>query len=224
MSSIPTPAAFSRSLSSARAFDCLQAILLLSPQIPLMFQGDEFGDCNSFCFFTDFDGELGAAVSRGRKAEFAKFSAFEDPHAQEVFPDPNAESTFLTSRLDWSLKERPVNRRRLQVTQELLEARRDHVVPLLADAPGGAGKALVDGRAMVVSWELAPGLFYHCFANLDDTPWEIGEDFDPRRLEGATEVFANHRGMFDDLRDGRMRGYGVAFMLGRHDVIEGLAE
>mgnify|MGYP001955876108 CR=1 FL=1 len=213
-----------RSLSSARAFDCLQALLLLGPQIPLMFQGDEFGDCHSFCFFTDFDGELGAAVSRGRKAEFAKFSAFEDPHAQEVFPDPNAESTFLTSRLEWSLKERPVNRRRLQVTQELLAARRDHLFPLLADAPGGTGKALVDGRAMIVSWELAPGRFYHCFANLDDAPWDIGEDFDPGLLEGATEVFANHGGTFDDLRDGRMRGFSVGFMLGRHDVIEGLAE
>ena len=122
------------------------------------------------------------------------------------------------------MTERPVNRRRLQVTQELLEARRDHLMPLLADAPGGVGKALVDGRAMIVSWELAPGRFYHCFANLDDDPWEIGEDFDPRLLDGSTEVFSNHGKTFEELRGGRMRGYSVAFMLGRHDVIEGLAE
>lgn len=213
-----------RSLSSARAFDCLQAILLLSPQIPLMFQGDEFGDCNSFCFFTDFDGELGAAVSRGRKAEFAHFSAFEDPSAQEVFPDPNDYSTFTTSRLDWSLLDRPVNRRRLQVNSELLSLRREVLFPLLAQAPGDCGQAVVDGRAFIVSWQLAPGQFYHLFANLEDAEWEIGDDFDGPLLDDATEVFSNHAHTVEELKEGRMRGYSVAFILTGRDLTEGLSE
>ena len=209
-----------RSLASARLHDCLHAILLLSPQIPLIFQGDEFGDCNSFCFFTDFDGELGQAVSKGRKAEFRNFAAFEDPRAQEVFPDPNDPQTFESSKIDWQLLPRPVNRRRLQVTQELLEARREKLMPLLADAPGDCGFALIDGLAFAVSWELAEGRIYTLFANLSDEAWEIEDGILNGGVETAELVFQSHRGTRDELSKGVLPGMSVAFLLSDEHLVE----
>ncbi|MFD2238374.1 malto-oligosyltrehalose trehalohydrolase [Aureimonas populi] len=209
-----------RTLSSARAHDCLHAILLLSPQIPLIFQGDEFGDCHSFCFFTDFHGELGLAVSKGRKEEFSHFAAFEDSRAQAVFPDPNDPMTFEASKVDWSQVIRPVNRRRLQVTQELLQARRDHLVPLLAGAPGECGSALVDGRAFVVAWKLAPGRVYHLFANLSDASWEIEDGVLSPAVAGAREVFSNHIYTFEELGTGVMSGYSVSFVMADDYLVE----
>ncbi|MBB3938303.1 malto-oligosyltrehalose trehalohydrolase [Aureimonas phyllosphaerae] len=211
-----------RSLSSARIYDCVQAILLLSPQIPLMFQGDEFGDCNSFCFFTDFDGELASAVSLGRRKEFRKFAAFEDEEAAEVFPDPNSERTFEISRIDWDLVTRPIQRRRLQVTTKLLKQRQDVLMPLLDGARGGCGKSLVDGLGFVVSWELQPGRVYHLFANLSDEAWTIPEGLDTARLSGAEIVYANHKQSHEELSAGRVPPMTVVFALADGQLFGGV--
>ncbi|WP_185983846.1 malto-oligosyltrehalose trehalohydrolase [Aureimonas mangrovi] len=209
-----------RSLASARAHDCLVPILLLSPQIPLMFQGDEFGDCNSFCFFTDFHGELGEAVSKGRKEEFSHFAAFQDSRARAVFPDPNDPATFQTSRIDWTQLARPVNKRRLQVTQELLAARAEHLFPLLEHAPGDCGSALVDGRAFAVAWKLAPGKVWHLFANLSDDPWEIENGLLSPAIAAASEIFANHVHNFAELQKGVVPGYSVCFLMADDYLVE----
>ncbi len=194
-----------RSLASARIYDCVQSILLLSPQIPLMFQGDEFGDCNSFCFFTDFDGELASAVSLGRRKEFRKFAAFEDEEAAEVFPDPNSERTFEISRIDWDLVTRPIQRRRMQVTTKLLKQRHDILMPLLDGAQGGCGRFHVDGLAFVVSWELQPGRVYHLFANLADEAWTLPEGLEAAKVGQAEIVYTNHKSAPEKLGEGRLR-------------------
>ncbi len=51
-------------------------MLLLSPHIPLLFMGEEFGETRPFLFFTDFHGDLAEAVREGRRSEFAGFAAF----------------------------------------------------------------------------------------------------------------------------------------------------
>jgi malto-oligosyltrehalose trehalohydrolase len=202
-----------RFLASARAFDCLQAIHLLSPNIPLMFQGDEFGDTTPFCYFTDFHGELGSAVSQGRKLEFSSFSAFEDPQAAEVFPDPNDESTFDVSRLDWSLLKLPTHKRCYQVTRNLLRIRRDVLMPLLADIPGGGGAWMVDGRRFAVAWPLADGRVYQLFANLTDASWEIGGALDISAVAMSEPVYSNHKQAPEDLKSGTVAAYTAVFVL-----------
>ncbi len=73
------------------------ALVLLSPFIPMLFQGEEWGAATPFLYFTDHqEPELGEAVRRGRQEEFAAFDW--DP---EAIPDPQAEGTFARSRLDW---------------------------------------------------------------------------------------------------------------------------
>ncbi|HEY4593575.1 MAG TPA: DUF3459 domain-containing protein, partial [Thermoanaerobaculia bacterium] len=72
------------------------AVLLLSPYVPLLFMGEEYGETNPFLYFVSHgDADLIQAVREGRRREFAAFG-----WAGEV-PDPQSESTFADSRLDW---------------------------------------------------------------------------------------------------------------------------
>src|SRR5262249_6634240 len=71
------------------------ACLLFAPQTPLLFMGEEYGERRPFRFFTDhLDPAVAEAAREGRKRDFARFSSF---HAS--VPDPQAEDTFLASKL-----------------------------------------------------------------------------------------------------------------------------
>jgi len=73
------------------------AALLLAPQIPLLFMGEEYGEQRPFRFFTDHTDPLIADATReGRRREFAQFAAF----AGEDIPDPQDVRTFEDSKLD----------------------------------------------------------------------------------------------------------------------------
>src|SRR3970040_484127 len=61
--------------------------------------GEEWGCRQPFLYFCDYEGELGAAVRDGRRGEFARFAAFQDPAARERIPAPLAGGTFRQSVL-----------------------------------------------------------------------------------------------------------------------------
>ncbi|MDB4951507.1 MAG: malto-oligosyltrehalose trehalohydrolase [Gemmatimonadetes bacterium] len=100
------------------------ALLLLSPYTPLLWMGQEWDASAPFLFFTDHPEELGHAVTEGRRREFAKFAAFSDPAARERIPDPQAEETFLRSKLDWDERMRQPHLGVLTLYRELLALRR----------------------------------------------------------------------------------------------------
>jgi malto-oligosyltrehalose trehalohydrolase len=85
-------------LADARALEAATALLLLCPQIPLLFMGEEFGSVSPFFFFTDHNQELAKAVREGRRKEFAAFSQFSDPNILSQLSDPNAFETFARSK------------------------------------------------------------------------------------------------------------------------------
>ena len=73
-------------------------LLLTSPFVPMLFQGEEWGATTPWQYFTDFaDAALGRAVTEGRRSEFSYFGWSPDD-----VPDPQDRSTFERSRLDWS--------------------------------------------------------------------------------------------------------------------------
>ena len=102
------------------------ALLLLSPGTPLLFMGDEFAATTPFLFFTDHQGELGEQVAAGRRAEFKDFWADRNP--QQHLSEPQAEETFLRSKLDLSERELPPHDGILRLFQELLRLRREDPV------------------------------------------------------------------------------------------------
>jgi maltooligosyltrehalose trehalohydrolase len=93
------------------------ALLLLAPETPLLFMGQEYDEKNPFLFFTSFgDPALQKAVGEGRRKEFAQFG-FEDT------PDPEDPQTFGRSKLSWQ----PENEM-WKWYQRLLELRREYIV------------------------------------------------------------------------------------------------
>jgi maltooligosyltrehalose trehalohydrolase len=96
------------------------ALVLTSPFVPLLFQGEEWGASSPFLYFTDHqDPELGEAVRAGRRRELSAFG-----RASERVPDPQDEESFLRSRLDWRERERPPHAGTLAWYRELLRLRR----------------------------------------------------------------------------------------------------
>ncbi|MBC8130733.1 MAG: malto-oligosyltrehalose trehalohydrolase [Rhizobiaceae bacterium] len=212
-------------LASRRAVECLQAILLLSPQIPLIFMGEEFGDTHPFCFFTDFGGELGEAIREGRRKEFKKFAAFQGEEQRQLIPDPNLETTFRYSTIDWTMKDRPTYRRRLFMVRKLLTLRRERIMPLLTEIPPHCGSFEVsDTRAFVVSWTLRGGRVLKLFANLDDEPWTVPEGVTRTELTSGELIFSHQRDAALDLSQGVLPGPSVVFRLSDMLQIEDLSD
>jgi maltooligosyltrehalose trehalohydrolase len=161
-------------LAEPEAIEALTAILLLGPQTPLLFMGEEWGETRPFLFFTDFQGELAQNVREGRRNEFRKWRVFADPKARARIPDPNALSTFEASKLDWSETARSPHRERLAHVTRLLEIRRGAIVPLIAGISGHAGTVLAaDANGLGVAWRLGDGGSLTMFANLSDTDWSV---------------------------------------------------
>ena len=139
------------------------ALLLLGPQIPLLFMGDETGSTSPFLFFTDFHDELADAVREGRRKEFAKFAAFADPEARKAIPDPNALATFERSRVEAG----PDAQRWRQLYRDLLAIRHREIVPRL-DGAMPMGADTVGGGAVVARWRMADDAVLTIALNLGD--------------------------------------------------------
>ena len=138
-------------LASAEAVDAALTLLLLSPHVPLLFMGDEWGATAPFAFFCDFPEPLATAVREGRRKEFASFAAFQDAGARERIPDPLAPETFNACRLDWTQLDGAEGQRRCALVRRLLSLRREHIVPWLEGVREG-GRWATHGDAFSVRW------------------------------------------------------------------------
>jgi malto-oligosyltrehalose trehalohydrolase len=152
----------------AAAVRAIAAISLLLPQIPLLFMGQEWSAEQTFPFFCDFSGDLAAAVSEGRRAEFARFPEFADPAARAKIPDPEADSTFAAAKLDWSATNRAPHAETLEWYRRILSARSTAIAPLIpALAQAGRYEVLAPG-AVIVRWATENGLLLELIANLGE--------------------------------------------------------
>jgi maltooligosyltrehalose trehalohydrolase len=95
------------------------ATVLLSPFLPLLFMGEEYGETAPFPYFTSHsDPQLAENVRRGRREEFAAFGWTGE------LPDPQAEETFLRSKLNHALQNRDRHRTLRHYYAELIHLRR----------------------------------------------------------------------------------------------------
>jgi malto-oligosyltrehalose trehalohydrolase len=175
-------------LASPEAVRAAAAIYLLSPQIPMLFMGEEWAAEEPFLFFCDFEEDLAPLVTEGRRAEFASFPEFDDPETRERIPDPNHGETFEKSVLDWDGAGE--HRNWLEFYRELLRLRREEISPRLRNLPGGeTAYRLVGDRGVRVQWTLGDGLLT-LMANLDEEPQAGFEQATGKLLyatDGATE-------------------------------------
>jgi maltooligosyltrehalose trehalohydrolase len=138
--------------------EALVAMLLLAPQVPLLFMGEEWGTRRPFTFFCDFRGDLAKAVREGRRKEFAAFPQFTEPGAIEHIPDPNAPGTMSSAVLDWNELDLSEHTRWLELYRRLLVLRHERIVPLISKTvPCGASWRVLENDRLVVSWLLSGG-------------------------------------------------------------------
>ena len=98
------------------------ALVLLSPFVPLIFQGDEWAASTPFQYFANHqDSELARAVSAGRKGEFAAFG-----WDSASIPDPESTATFKASKLKWNEVMAPAHIEMLTWYRELIRLRRSN--------------------------------------------------------------------------------------------------
>jgi maltooligosyltrehalose trehalohydrolase len=96
------------------------ALVMTSAFVPMLFQGEEWGAATPFLYFTDHqESGLGEAVKKGRRKEFAAFGW----EGQNI-PDPQAEDTFVTSRLNWDELQQDAHNQMLAWHQSLIALRR----------------------------------------------------------------------------------------------------
>jgi maltooligosyltrehalose trehalohydrolase len=117
------------------------ALLLTSPFVPMLFQGEEWGASTPFQYFTDHeDAELARIVSMGRRHEFSDFGW--DP---ADVPDPQQAATFERSRLDWAETRKDQHAGLIAWHRRLLALRRR--LPALTDPRPGRVETEYDSSA-----------------------------------------------------------------------------
>jgi malto-oligosyltrehalose trehalohydrolase len=122
-------------LAKPEAVRAATAVLLLAPQLPLLFMGQEWAAPEPFLFFSDLGPDVGPLVSEGRRREFARFPEFAHPDARALIPDPQAEATRTRSVLDWTRVRQPPHAEWLAFHRQLLEVRAQEIAPLLVGEP-----------------------------------------------------------------------------------------
>ncbi|HEV7813570.1 MAG TPA: DUF3459 domain-containing protein, partial [Janthinobacterium sp.] len=184
-------------LSRPSALRAAMALLLLSPQVPLLFMGEEFGARQPFLYFTDHTPELAEAVREGRREEFAGFAAFADPQQREKIPDPNDPATFRQSI--------PVEGEDAAAwrtwTQTLLAVRRTRIVPQLADCRA-LGACVLGDAAVAARWQLADGNVLTLALNLAPAALEVKLDGFART--GGADLLFETEGALAALGDDRL--------------------
>jgi maltooligosyltrehalose trehalohydrolase len=127
-------------LSSPGRYRAMTALLLLGPQTPLLFQGQEFAASTPFLYFADHAGKLAAAVREGRTEFLMQFPSIARPEIRALLADPSALGTFESCKLDFA--ERETHGAAYRLHRDLLHLRRDDAVF------SGADRRAVDGAVL----------------------------------------------------------------------------
>lgn len=134
----------SSTLVSFEALKLAASVVILSPYLPLLFMGEEYGEQAPFLYFVSHsDWDLIEAVRRGRKKEFESFRWQGEP------PDPQSPESFLASKLRWEDREKDTHKILREFYRHLLQLRKEH--PVFAHA----GKDHLDAVALEGNMVLA---------------------------------------------------------------------
>jgi maltooligosyltrehalose trehalohydrolase len=139
-------------IAPAPAVRAAMALLLLCPQIPMLFMGEEAGASEPFLFFTDFHGDLGALVRDGRRQELARLG-YVDEKAKGAVPDPNASATYTASQ--WTT-EGPDATAWHDLVGSLLSLRSARIAPVLKGTTSLGAEARANA-CVIARWRLGDG-------------------------------------------------------------------
>jgi maltooligosyltrehalose trehalohydrolase len=157
-------------LSTLASFEALKlaaGIILLSPSIPLLFMGEEYGEEAPFQYFISHsDHDLIEAVRKGRKEEFSAFR-----WSTEI-PDPQDEVTFLRSKINLDLRHDGKNQTLLQFYEVLIKLRKELYPRSSLDKNGARMEGFGREKAILIQWEFGQDRVIGLF-NFNDKPIKI---------------------------------------------------
>ena len=134
-------------LMSPARLRAVTALLLLGPQTPCLFQGQEFGSTHPFFYFSGLEGHAAESVFDGRKASLRNLPSVADPAMLAGLPDPADPETFAASKLDWT--EMETNAPLLQLHRDLIELRRSQAAFSQTSRRQVDGAVIGDGAMLV---------------------------------------------------------------------------
>jgi maltooligosyltrehalose trehalohydrolase len=138
------------SLAELRA---MTVLMLLAPQTPMLFMGQEWGATSRFLFFSDMCGELPKLVAEGRKREMSQFPSVGSPETLAALPEPCSEESFSQCKLRWQEVEHEHHQQLIRLHADLLRLRRTDAIFQRVQQRGD-----LDG-AVLGSWTLAVRFF-----------------------------------------------------------------
>jgi maltooligosyltrehalose trehalohydrolase len=134
-------------LTTNSRYRAMTALLLLAPNTPMLFQGQEFAATSPFQFFADHNPELAKLVAKGRAEFLSQFASIALPEVQATLLDPAARATYERCKLDWAERERHTTV--LQMHRDLLRMRREDPA-FSAQRPRGYDGAVLSDSALVL--------------------------------------------------------------------------
>jgi maltooligosyltrehalose trehalohydrolase len=121
----------------------MTALLLLGPQTPMLFQGQEFAASTPFLFFADHHAELAKSVRKGRASFLSQFPNVALDDVRSRLPDPADPANFEWCKLDFSERQRHAEAYALH--RDLLQLRRSDPTIRAQGAHGIDGAVLSEG-------------------------------------------------------------------------------
>ncbi|MDP9141054.1 MAG: malto-oligosyltrehalose trehalohydrolase [Pseudomonadota bacterium] len=181
------------------ALHAATALLLLAPQIPLLFMGEEWGCERPFRYFTDHNAELATAVRDGRRREFAGFL---HSAPSVTVPDANSIDSFVASLPDFEIarngNDSEASARRIDECRRLLKLRHEVLVPRLQDPrtnrgcvrTSSLGSEVIGTAAVRARWCLADGAVLTIASNFAGTSVNLARPAGVLLYDSAPESVA----------------------------------
>ena len=135
--------------TSPGRYRALTTLLLLLPNTPMLFQGQDFQTSRPFFFFADHAPDLSKLVRTGRVREMSQFPSIATADGTACLSDPADPDAFARCKLDWS--EREQNAEALALHKDLLRLRREDPV-LRAQRMRGLDGAVLSDHAFVLRY------------------------------------------------------------------------
>lgn len=160
-----------RESTSPGRYRAMTALLLLLPQTPMLFMGEEFAASAPFLYFADHKPELARLVKKGRDEFLAQFPSLSTPEGRAQLPDPADPETFTRCKLDWL--ERVAHEADVALHRDLLALRRSDPVLRAREEHMLDGSVITD-EAFVLRWSAAAGdrlLVVNLGRRLHPHPW-----------------------------------------------------
>jgi maltooligosyltrehalose trehalohydrolase len=165
-------------LSKLVSFEALKlaaGLVVLTPHIPLLFMGEEYGEEAPFTYFIHHSNPaLVEAVRKGRREEFAEFQREGEP------PDPQSEAVFRDCKIDPDLRLRGNHKKLFEYYKTLIRYRKKN--PALFQAGKEGLKIDAPGENLTLSITRGPeGGRVFCLAYFGQFPGEVRISAEPGR-------------------------------------------